>query len=85
VTILRHAPPIAIDADEPLVLAALAAGEQCGIRSRVRRMCMGRTVEYSCLSWACARSSSIGLSDLAAAAQIYESTLRSVLEMSNDS
>jgi succinyl-diaminopimelate desuccinylase len=98
-TILRDAPPIAIDAADPLVMAALAAVEKCGIRPRVRRMSYvtDGSVFVSELgvravivgpgpeAGAHIHDESIGLSDLAAAAQIYESTVRSVLQMRNDS
>ena len=98
-TILRDAPPVAIDAEDPLVLAALAAVEQCGIPPRVRHMPyvtdgsvfaaeLGvRAVMLGPGSEAGAHvhDESIGLSDLDAAAQIYESAVRRVLEMSNDS
>ena len=100
-TILRDAPPVAIDAEDPdpLVLAALAAVEQCGIPPRVRHMpyvtdgsvfaaelgvravMLGPGSETA----AHVHDESIGLSDLDAAAQIYESVVRRVLEMSNDS
>jgi succinyl-diaminopimelate desuccinylase len=98
-TILRDAPAIAIDASDPLVLAALAAVEQCGVSPRVRHMSyvtdgsvfvaeLGvRAIILGPGSEAGAHvhDESIGLSDLAAAAQIYESAVRRVLQMSSDS
>ena len=98
-TILRNALPIAIDANDPLVVAALAAVDKCGASPRVRHMSyvtdgsvfvaeLGlRAVILGPGSEAGAHinDESIGLSDLAAAAQIYESVVRRVLDMSNDS
>jgi succinyl-diaminopimelate desuccinylase len=98
-TILRDAPPIAIDANDPLVVAALAAVDKCGVSPRVRHMSYVtdgsvfvaelavRAVILGPGSEAGAHihDESIGLSDLTAAALIYESVVRRVLEMSNDS
>jgi succinyl-diaminopimelate desuccinylase len=98
-TVLRDAPPIAVDADDPLVVATLAAVEECGIAPRVRRMpyvtdgsvfaaelglravIMGPGSEAG----AHTNDESVRLSDLAAAARIYESAVRRVLHMSNES
>ena len=81
------------------MLAALAAVDKCGVSPRVRHMPyvtdgsvfvdqLGvRAVILGPGSEAGAHihDESIGLSDLAAAAQIYESAVRRVLQMSNDS
>jgi acetylornithine deacetylase/succinyl-diaminopimelate desuccinylase-like protein len=80
-------------------MAALTRVEECGIPPRVRQMPyvtdgsvfvaqLGvRAVILGPGSEAGAHinDESIGLSDLAAAAQIYESTVRRVLHMSSDS
>jgi succinyl-diaminopimelate desuccinylase len=99
VTVLRDAPPIAVTADDPLVAATLAAVEKCGIPPRVRRMpyvtdgsvfaaelglravIIGPGPETG----AHTNDESVGLSELAAAARIYELTVRRVLHMSNES
>jgi succinyl-diaminopimelate desuccinylase len=97
-TVLRDAPAIAIDADDPLVAAALSAVEACGVAARVRRMpyvtdgsvfvaelgVRAVIVGPGSETGAHIHDESIPLSDLAAAARIYESTVRRLLYMSNE-
>jgi succinyl-diaminopimelate desuccinylase len=97
-TVLRDASPIAIDADDPLAAAALAAVEECGITPRVRRMpyvtdgsvfaaelgVRAVIVGPGSETGAHINDESVGVSDLAAAARIYESTVRRMLHTSNE-
>lgn len=98
-TVLRDASPIAIDAEDPLAAAALAAVEECGLHPRVRRMpyltdgsvfatqlgVRAVIVGPGSETGAHIDDESVGVSDLAAAARIYESTVRRMLHMSSES